>query len=425
MKLKKFLAVLLASVMVMGMSVTTFAANATTQISVSGLAETGTNSIEYLQILVPDATNESGYDFADGVTIQGFTSAKDFINADVEAQKAALEAEGTVLPDKITGTITGTTFSATVEAGYYAIWATNTTDDAEREVVYTNPMIVSVEYDKAAKTEAGYEYNVKTDGDESVVAKYTSLPTVKTGEDKTEGSEDDVVEIGGTATYTIETYVPSGTLEYYKIIDKLTDASYNQDTVKVEIQGLGDITSQLNGKIIFTTEGVEDADQQMVIDLTDFLENNAGKKVTITYDVTVTGTKVENNVIPDDGVHDYEEDTEELYTGAIEFTKYGEDEDENGEPDVLADAVFNVKDSNDTVLKFTLKDGIYYLDPEGEEDITTNQQGKFLLYGLNLGTYTVVEVEAPNDYSVNTEEKNVEVKEENTTKYEILDPAVV
>lgn len=184
------------------------------------------------------------------------------------------------MPDKITGTITGTTFSATVEAGYYAIWATNTTDDAEREVVYTNPMIVSVEYDKAAKTEAGYEYNVKTDGDESVVAKYTSLPTVKTGEDKTEGSEDDVVEIGGTATYTIETYVPSGTLEYYKIIDKLTDASYNQDTVKVEIQGLGDITSQLNGKIIFTTEGVEDADQQMVIDLTDFLENNAAETIT-------------------------------------------------------------------------------------------------------------------------------------------------
>ncbi len=431
MKAKKVLAMLMASAMILGSTVTAFAANDTTTIKVSGLATTGTNAATYVKILEPDVTAETGYKFAEGVSIHGYTTVKAFLDAGTEAQKAALLHEDTVLPEATPGTTANNEFTATVDAGYYMVSIINTPSSEGTQVVYTNPMIVSVEYDEATKTADGYDYNVKeNDTDNEVVAKYTTLPTVKTGNDKTEGSEDEVVEIGGTATYKIETYVPSEVTNY-KIIDELTDASYQQGTVKVSIETVGDITDQLSGKITFADkeDGTldEGVDESMTIDLSQWLTGYAGKKVTITYDVTVTGTKVENTVVPEDGKHNYGEATEELYTGAIKFTKYGEDGPDVGEEnDPLPGAIFNVEDEDGNLLKFTLneEDNVYYLDPtNGIENVTSGADGTFTLYGLNLGTYNVIEIQAPEGYSVNTKSEKVTITEANTTKSETLDPA--
>lgn len=424
MKAKKVLAMLMASAMIMGTCVTAFAAeNSKATIEVSGLADTGTNSVEYVRILEPDVTAETGYKFAEGVEIDGYTTVKAFLSAGTEAQKTALLSSATKLPAATPGKVENNNFTAEVEAGYYMVTVTNSAGEGEKEVVYTNPMIVSVEYTKATEDNGEYTYDAVEKDNSEVVAKYKDIPTIKTGEDTTDG--DEVVEIGGTATYEIVTYVPSEVTSY-SIIDKLTDATYNQDTVKVDIEGVPSV--DIEGKVVFVTEGVENADESMTIDLSDYLTGNAGKKVTITYDVTVTGTKVGNMVIPNDGKHDFDPDTEELYTGAIQFTKYGEeDKDEDGVPDGLAGAVFNVKDSEDNTLKFTWneEDGVYYLDPtNGSEDVTSDEDGIFNLYGLNLGTYEIVEIEAPEGYSVNTTSEYVEVTADNTTKADVLSPAM-
>lgn len=425
MKAKKVLAMLMASAMIMGTSVTAFAAeNSKATIEVSGLAATGTNSVEYVRILEPDVTAETGYKFAEGVEIDGYTTVKDFLAAELVDQKAALLSSKTKLPAATPGKVENNNFTAEVEAGYYMVTVTNSAGEGEKEVVYTNPMIVSVEYTKATEDNGEYTYNAVESDNSEVIAKYEDIPTIKTGKDTTEGSQDDVVEIGGTATYEIVTYVPSEVTSY-KIIDKLTDATYNQDTVKVEIEGVPLVN--IEGKVDFATENVENADESMTIDLSDYLTGNAGKKVTITYDVTVTGTKVGNTVIPNDGKHNFEPDTEELYTGAIQFTKYGEeDKDEDGVPDGLAGAVFNVKDSENNTLKFTWneEDGVYYLDPtNGSEDVTSGEDGIFNLYGLNLGTYEIVEIEAPEGYSVNTASESVTINKANTTAEVTLTPA--
>ena len=139
-------------------------------------------------------------------------------------------------------------------------------------------MILSVQYDKATLNDAGdYDYNVSDiQEDNKVTAKYTTIPVTKTGEDKV--NKDETVEVGGTATYEIVTYVPSQATNIL-IVDKLTDAAYKQDTVNVTIDGVGSITNDLKSaeKITFITSGLSDADQSMTIDLGDYL-SYVGKK---------------------------------------------------------------------------------------------------------------------------------------------------
>lgn len=417
-KIKKVLAVILSMAMILGMSLTTFAANGTAQISVTGLATTGTNTVQYYKILTPDVKSDTGYKFAEGVTVDGYADdVAGFIAADSEDKKDALNSENSNLGTPIPGIVSDTTFTATVEAGLYAVFVTNTAGENEEEVIYTNPMIVSVGYKNATLQNDGtYEYDTDiTSGNNTVVAKYTTIPITKEGKDDNaaEGvADDDVVEIGGTATYTIETYLPSE-VTVYTLTDTLTDATYNKGTETVVIgEGGADIAKE-PGVISYNEKG------QLVVNLSNYLKGNAGKKVTVTYQVTVTGTKVENSVIPDDGKHSWTKETEKLYTGALKFTKYGEDNA------LLANAVFNVKDSTGKILKFKEQEGIYYLSTaaDAEENVTTGTDGTFTLYGLNLGNYTIVEVQAPEGYSINTEEKTVTVADVNTTRHETLTPA--
>ena len=410
-KVKKVFAIILSMAMILGMSLTAFAANATATITVSGLASTGTNSVTYTKILQPNVRAEGGYEFVEGVSIEGYTGqggkgAKAFLELTNLEQKELLK--DATLPTGITGTVTGNrTFTATVEAGYYVIEATNTAGVNDPVVEYDNPMIVSIEYENATLgTDGTYTYDVKAnDIDSSVTAKYTTIPITKT-------VTDPYVPIDGTATYTIETFIPSE-VTAFSVTDTLDGGEYQQSTVAISIEG---VDGTINAPITWGTN--DDGNPTMTINLNSYV-NLSGNKVTITYNVTVKSTVVENHAIPDDSKHTYTEAEEYVYTGALKFTKYGE----NNDP--LKDAVFNVKDSNDNVLKFTLgEDGIYYLDADGEiTGVTTGEDGTFTVYGLDVATYTIVEVQAPEGYSVNTTPEIVTITAANTTEQATLTPA--
>lgn len=436
-RMKKLFAILMTMAMVMGLSITGFAADSYDYgtITVNGLANTGTNTATYVQILVPDIDAPGGYSFADGVSIKGYTNAETFMNDTVANQKAAIADKDTVLPSAKSATVqNNTTVQQSVTAGYYVVYVINTADEGDVQVIYDNPMILSVQYDKATLNENkdGYKYNVSsTQDDNEVTAKYTTIPSTKTGKDKENG--DEFVEVGGTATYEITTYIPSD-VETFTLTDRLTDANYQTGTVKVNIEGLGDVTNQLSGKITFDLESKNDEDHNMKIDLTQYVKGvtpankYAGKKVTITYDVTVTGTKVENSVTPNDGEHDYTTDntTETLYTGGIKLTKY----DENSNP--LAGASFvvykEVIENGETVKYYAkVTNGVltgWTKDKAEAAKLTTvTGTGIITVDGLDLGIYHFEEVEAPEGYSINPDIKNVEVKEANTNKMATYSPA--
>ena len=411
-KMKKVLAMIMAMAMIMGLGLTANAANAKSTITITNLAGTGTNTVEYYKILEPDVKAESGYKFAEGVTVDGFATAKAFIGASVDAKKTALNSEKTDLGTKLTdGTVAGTTWTANVEAGLYAAFATNTSDKEEPVVTYTNPMILSVQYDKATENGEGYDYNVAATQDKNaVVAKFTSIPVEKTGQD---ADGDDVVEIGQKATYTIKTFMPSE-VESFELKDTLTGATYDKETVKVTI----------GGEEVELTEGMvtfDDAKNTMTINLSSKLGGNEGKAVVVTYDVTITGTKVNNTVEYGDGKHEADSNVI-FYTGSIKLTKY---EDEGKTP--MAGAKFVVFKKTEAGVQYAVvADGNIKSWTANKADatrLTTNGDGVIQVNGLNLGKYSFEEVEAPDGFTINTDKPEVEVTRKNTTAQADLKPA--
>ena len=411
-KMKKVLAMIMAMAMIMGLGLTANAANAKSTITITNLAGTGTNTVEYYKILEPDVKAESGYKFAEGVTVDGFATAKAFIEASVDAKKTALNSEKTVLGTKLTdGTVEGTTWTANVEAGLYAAFATNTSDKEEPVVTYTNPMILSVQYDKATENGEGYDYNVAATQDKNVVvAKFTSIPVEKTGKD---ADGDDVVEIGQKATYTIKTFMPSE-VESFKLKDTLTGATYDKETVKVTIGG--EEVELAEGMVTF-----DDAKNTMTINLSSKLAGNEGKAVVVTYDVTITGTEVNNTVEYGDGKHEANSNVT-FYTGSIKLTKY---EDAGNTP--MAGAKFVVFKKTEAGVRYAVvADGNIKSWTAVKKDatrLTTNEDGVIQVNGLNLGKYSFEEVEAPDGFTINTDKPEVEVTRENTTAEAELKPA--
>ena len=411
-KMKKVLAMIMAMAMIMGLGLTANAANAKSTIKITNLAGTGTNTVEYYKILEPDVKAESGYKFVEGVNVDGFATAKAFIEASVDAKKTALNSEKTVLGTKLAdGTVEGTTWTANVEAGLYAAFATNTSDKGEPVVTYTNPMILSVQYDKATENGEGYDYNVAATQDKNaVVAKFTSIPVEKTGQD---ADGDDVVEIGQKATYTIKTFMPSE-VESFELKDTLTGATYDKETVKVTIGG--EEVELVEGMVTF-----DDAKNTMTINLSSKLVGNEGKAVVVTYDVTITGIEVNNTVEYGDGKHEADSNVR-FYTGSIKLTKY---EDAGKTP--MAGAKFVVFKNTEAGVQYAVvADGniqSWTADKATATRLTTDEYGVIQVNGLNLGKYSFEEVEAPDGFTINTDKPEVEVTRKNTTAQADLKPA--
>lgn len=398
-KMKKILAFALAMVMMFAMNVTVFGANATSTINVTGLASTGTNTVQYVKVLEPNVKSATGYDFANGMEFAKDESSNytvaEFLNLDGAALQAAVATID--FTDASVMNVNGTTASATVDAGLYAVKATNAAPEGAPAIVY-NYMVIEVEYDKATlKNDGTYEYNVSKTG--SAVAKYSTIPVTKVATDT-----DKIVSIGTTQTYTITTYMPSEG-EYFTLTDTLTGAEYliNEDhPVNITVGSNNNVGSSAlnnNGQLVvsFTKEEVA---------------ANAGQQIVVTYDVTVTDYVVNNTVVPADGKHEFTPASETLYTGGIELTKIAFEKNEDGSDVYLANAVFNVL-SGETVLKFSLTNGVYKLDPNGSADVTTDENGKLVVDGLDVGTYILKEVQAPQGYTI-ADEVEVTVEAANT-----------
>ena len=400
-KMKKLFAILMTMAMVMGLSITGFAAEEA-NITIKNLATTGTNKVTVYKILKPDVTvKETGYAIADGVTLTGIDTAEDFLGKDVDEQKQLIiDAENsdslgeTVVNER---TVSGSTFQESVSAGTYAVFVENTAGEGEPSITYVNPMIVSVGYNKATydKTTQSYTYDAVAGENSEVVAKYSDTPVIKSGQDE---DNDGAVELGSTVTYTITTYIPND-VTTFTLTDTLTGGTYNRGTVEISIDGVA--TEILEDEMVSFGQDANTRE----IDFEDYL-SYAGSKVTITYDVTVTGTLVNNIVVPGAGDHTFNtnENTVYLGTGSIKLKKTGEDQDSDG----LDGAKFVIRRTSDNKYLNESADGLFsWVDEKEDANIYTtktvgNEKGVIIIKGLDVDTYVFEEVEAPEGYSVNT-----------------------
>ena len=428
-KIKKILAAVMTLAMVLGMSMTTFAATS----NPITITNAGTGSFKAVQIVVMDTTADTGWEIATEyqdefetafeeddtqVIIKGMIASLN-PNADEaepiadfdEKYQAALEAICSTI-DMETGTtpaVEGTaTLTVTSTSSTSGVWAINGTEDN-----YTySPMAAYIDF-------AG------------VVTPATGINAKKapTSIDK-DTTDDGVYEVGETIEYTIDGRVPfiptSDNNRQYIVTDTITNAHYDVDgegalevTVTVKESQASDATSYSQ------TYDVTPTGNTFMVDLADFLlQDDDGTAanpyqnwyLTISYAAVTEATTVGNTVSVDDGsatgTPTFGSDSTYEISGTVTLTKTGEDEYVDGLPGakfVVVKTTTEDPSGGDPIS--TEEYGTF--DDEGlltgweaniedATELTTDNKGQITVKGLDpaFTGYTFREVEAPAGYSI-------------------------
>ena len=415
-KVKRILSVIMAMVMVLAMSVPTFAAGENATITLKRFDKA--NKVEYMQIIQKDETKTSGWAFTNGAG-KCFTEAFELTDSE-DAQQQVIwglikyNDNSVKLP---TGVTAVTATAAKIDLALSKVAAlTGFTVAKNKESIEVNA--AGVYAIKAEET--GFTYKTAT----AYVGFGEPYPTLTGAEvtakksptsvDKIVADDDHVVAIGDIVTYTIEAYVPfidaaNTDNRTFTITDKITGADYylagpnsvNNVTMVGKDGQVGTIVVNEDGK-------------GFTIDLSKLVADtsnpNAGKKIKVTYTAKVKELTVENTAGSHtaDATYGGNNVPVKLFTGEITLLKYGDSDEAN----VLKDAAFEVsKDEAATPLKFKLQEnGNYRYAPDAEAASTvvkTNAEGKIVVEGLNVGTYHFKETKAPEGYSINTDGKDI------------------
>lgn len=407
-KIKKVLALLVAMVMVMGMTMTTMAAPKTATITVKDengdiLSEA---ELSYVQVIVADQTTRTGWAFTSDAIKEAYLNAFE-------------EKDDQVVIDQLIAYAAKAENAATTEEIAKALSNVVNSKDVQYTPMSSNPQTVDKAGVYAVKAvQEGYTYNNMAAyvGFGTEQGDYPSLTNVEltakrtpTDVTKEATDPDKVVAIGDIVTYTIETTVPyidpNATNRSFKVWDKISGAEYY-------FEGEGSHFSIVMGDFdnVYGTELLEEKTATgFTANLSDFIlpdNGNAGKKVLITYTAKVTAQTVENETGNNISGTEVDSDNENVYTGSITLTKYNEDKSKK-----LSGAGFEVrKDGSDEALTFKkLGDGSYEYDPNGKIiEVFTGKEGILTVSGLDAGTYNFKETTAPEGYHIKNDPDGVD-----------------
>lgn len=409
-KMKKFLAVILSLAMVLGMSITAFAAKTGATLEVKGLATYASQNVKIYEIYRLDA-NDNGWEAAawtegTGVTPETLNQADMIKKLKDAAQDPAKNATFT---EKDSTEISTGKFNSSVkfenlQAGAYLVIVTDPTNKTE----YSTMVAKTYKYDE--------KNNLIAPLDASVVAKAEGYHTGKEA-DKTN------VETGDLVTYKVKTTVPyqevkpngDKLVNEFKVSDTLTGATFyltgeavkgtaavNTITVNgATVTGLDKLPVDLNGQNHFELD---------LMSLVDANNTYAGQEVVITYTALVDKANLVENKAT--STQDPNGTTTKTYSGNATITKY-----EVKTTNVLKGAEFVVYRMNGETKEYAVIDNEGWITGQwiaettkGEvpaglgSTLTTADDGTVTVKGLKAGDYYFKEVVAPDGYSINNKD---------------------
>ena len=418
-KMKKFFAMFLTLAMVLGMSITSFAAISGAKLTVKGLStEDGAKATVNLYLLYELDENNNLWKRADWATmlpagdkITDKEELSELKNADTLAK--VKNASANQMPSATQENITTGTYTFEgLQAGAYFVTVTDSTGHVEY-----GPM-VGITYDY--NTQTGLMVASTT---AEVTAKPSKVTTQKEqqGSAETEATTNDIVaEYGDLIIYTIkETVPPVGST--FVITDTLTNGTYKFTgddvkgvTPKFEVTVNGATPSPAVTVPVPTVDGNTST---FTLDLAALVATGdyTGQQVVVSYTAEVTSVdEITNtaNTNHGNGV-DSVPGTTDAWTGEITITKKEAETEAK-----LNGAQFVVYRMNGTAKEYaTVVDGhvtgtwTTYTDDEFKAltataldnmTITTAGEGTATIKGLKEGDYYFKEVVAPAGYSINT-----------------------
>lgn len=436
-KLRKAFAVILSLAMVLGMSLTTFAADYpsekdSSEATVGGLQPGDT--VAFHQIVKPhyDGQVFTDYEIADSSyvidkfnqpTAEEITTIAGQVRGKTPYKTATVAAGA----DSVTENLT---------VGTYLVLVTPATGS---DIVY-NPMIVSVYY-----TVDGIETNPVSAADDfevgstSAYAKRSGVridKTITNDGSGTDGKGDDT-SLEDRIEFQIVTDVPKYSAEYTNITYKITDTLKGlEDVQNVKVYLDSTTSTALTAGTDYTYTAKENGYE---IDLSTYVKNNlvsnnnsttAQHQFYVTYDAKLSA---------DAGVNfDYNKNTAELeysntptttttkdsttyhYTFAIDANLNGVGSYKTGELFKTGEGEEGFREDTETIeVKNPLEGAVFEITKTDEnynagngawhQEQTSTADGRLNFTGLDAGYYTFKETKAPMGYSLNNEVHKVQI----------------
>ena len=421
MKIKKIMAMLLAATMIMGSTITTFAAqgeipteNDVETVKVSNV-DPGAKVKAYQ--IVDGVYNTSGfvrYEAVEGVNVADPVSPT---SSEVAAIAKAINA-GEITLTSVNMTDKGGVYEAQLNPGYWVVLVRGENGSAK---IY-NPMLVSVWYSESGSDNTMLPGDVDANTDwtlttEDAWAKSSEVTLTKAAKDS--------ADFGESVEYKIETTIPGYGPEYenpvFEIKDQLSSGDLKLTDGQITVKANGNVVKADNYTITGNTANSTEFDVKFN---SDWIKENINAKIEISYNATVTAYKVNTESHDNTATLTYSNnpatidtktDTEKVYSfdigGAATgtnglITKVGEDQD----ADALAGAEFTLYTDEECKNQY-----INEVHVANEATATSGDDGNIEITGLEAGTadapatYYLKETYAPNPYTLNDTVFKIEI----------------
>lgn len=379
-KMRKLLAMVLALAMVLGMSMTTMAAEApeaTASITVDGLTANDNTVLKHYQIVKLNV-KKSKWEVVDQKYAPYVNLDKTPITINWDGLKSVVPAS-----EGVTTNATSHTFT-NLEVGAYLILATGNTTTynvmGEGTYDYDDKDHLIVPVDK--------EISAKASG-------YTVVKSLK-------NLDNTFVAKGDTVNFDITTVFPSYPDEKTNRVFTITDTPTGMKITGVEVF-VGDMENAL-AETYYAVSELNVPDQAVTVTFKPEYIGDKNVHATENVKVVVTAVVTSDNAYSNEATSNFDSTPDKVTGDVGSLTIKKVDENKN----VLKGAKFEIK-LGDQILKFapTGVAGEYSLVAGATETASTDEvlvespaSGIIKLTGLGAGTYDITEKEAPAGYSV-------------------------
>ena len=440
-KMKKFLAMLLAMAMVLGMSLTTFASGDPAPAAVKPTkGDTATATVSNVEagatvtayrIVEPTYNDKgfTGYKLATGVTLADMLVPTSDEVTGIAADKTLLATLTKKTLSAASGATGLTSYTAQLGAGY---WVVIVEGSAIQEVY--NPMLVGIYYSVAGSGDDNTLVNGAVDANSNWSLNSTPAyakseqPTIdkkitgSTGKDTSDGNESgNDVAVGDTVNFEIDTKIPSYSKSYTEVSVKITDTmgkglTLADPTNLVVKVGNAVVTASAD---TYTYTPAADKKSFEISFVSAYALAHSGEAVVVTYDA-VLGADAGVNFDPNtntakliytndpSGETNEIEDNTYTYTFGIDANLYGQGSEtwtKFTEELLKTGEIEKVDLGNGTIVERPkrLPGAEFTLTREDGKAYTTvsDDNGYLSFTGLDAGTYTLQETKAPEGYSLN------------------------